>query len=109
MIQNGESSPIGEILYRNIDGESIGYGKTDMVELNKLGGGKRTHTLLTTAVLSAPPLNFISILFSKDQRSHLRTSWEGGKRNYTLLTKAKLSAPPLSFISILFSKHHRSE
>jgi hypothetical protein len=40
MARHGEISPIDEILYRNINGESIGNGKTDMVELNKLGRGK---------------------------------------------------------------------
>jgi hypothetical protein len=40
MARHGEIPPIGEILYRNINGESIGNGKTDMVELNKLGRGK---------------------------------------------------------------------
>jgi hypothetical protein len=40
MARHGEIPPIDEILYRNINGESIGNGKTDMVELNKLGRGK---------------------------------------------------------------------
>ena len=68
MIQNGESSPIGEILYRNIDGESIVNGKTDMVELNMLRRGMRTHTFLTTAVAERALLSFISILFSKSSQ-----------------------------------------
>ena len=39
-MENGDIPPIDEILYRNIDGESIGNGKTDTVELNKLGRGQ---------------------------------------------------------------------
>jgi len=66
------------------------------------GGSGTTH--FSPKRNRAPPLRFTRILFSKDQWTHIWTSWEGGKRRNTLLTKAELSAPPLSFISITFQK-----
>jgi hypothetical protein len=83
-------------------------GKTDMVELKKLGRGKaELHTSHQSEPERAP-----AELHQHSRHAHHsslnRTSWEGGKRSYTLLTKAKLSAPPLTPISILFSSHHSS-
>jgi hypothetical protein len=79
-------------------------GNTDMVELNKLGGGKWSHTPLTPAKLSAPPLTPTSSTLQKINELTLEQVGKGASETTTLLTKAKLNAPPLSFISILFSK-----